>query len=134
MLLLLSLKVGNARLGEIDLCPIGPWSQQTIPTNRRNKRKGRQQKTKRKLVAKVNKKGVVQLLKSANPTPSNIRSARSFDRDTDRRIKVMRYCEVLHRGGALVYRCAIKAPRVTRIGTYGTGRAPKKKVHRIDNT
>ena len=37
----------------------------------------------------------------------------------------MRYCEVLQRGGARVYRCAIKAPRVTRTGTYGTGRAPQ---------
>ena len=35
----------------------------------------------------------------------------------------MGYCEVLQRGGAKVYRCAIKAPRVTRTGTKGTGRA-----------
>ena len=64
-------------------------------------------------------------MKPANPTPSNTGSTRSFQRETERRIKVMRYCEVLQRGGAKVYRCSIKAPRVTRTGTYSTGRAPQ---------
>ena len=66
------------------------------------------------------------LLKPASPTPSNTGSLRSFHRDTDKGIKVHRYCDVLQRGGAQVYRCAITAPRVTRTGTYGTGRAPKR--------
>ena len=32
-----------------------------------------------------------------SPTPSNTGSARSFHRDTERRIKVLRYCNVLQR-------------------------------------
>ena len=64
-------------------------------------------------------------LEPTNPTPSNTGSTISFQRDTERRIKVLWYCEVLRRGGAKVYRCAIKAPRVTRTGTSGTGRAPQ---------
>ena len=38
-------------------------------------------------------------------------------RDTERGIKVLWYCEVLQQAGAKVYRCAIKAPRVTLTGT-----------------
>ena len=64
-------------------------------------------------------------MKPANPTTSNTGSTRPFQRDTERGIKVRRYCEVLQRGGAKVYRCAIKVPRVTRSGTQGTGRAPQ---------
>ena len=41
----------------------------------------------------------------------------------------MLYCEVLQRGGAKVYRCATRAPRVTRTGTYGPGRASLR--HRV---
>ena len=70
-------------------------------------------------------------MKHANPTPSNTGSTRSSQRDTERGIKVLRYCEVLQRGGAKVYRCAIKAPRVTRTGTYGTGRAPQSGCFRL---
>ena len=53
------------------------------------------------------------LLKSASPKPSNTKSARSFHRNTVRRIKVLQYCEVLQRGGTQVYRCVTKAPRAT---------------------
>ena len=35
-------------------------------------------------------------------------------------VKVLRYCEVLQRGGAQMYRCTITAQRVTRTGTYGS--------------
>ena len=63
-------------------------------------------------------------LKPASPTPSNAGSSRSFQTDTDWRIKVLRYCEVLHQGGAWVYRCATRAPHVTRTGTYCPSRTP----------
>ena len=43
----------------------------------------------------------------------------------------MRYCEVLQRGIVLVYRCATIAPRVTRTGTYGPGRAPLRGCTRL---
>ena len=36
----------------------------------------------------------------------------------------MLYCKVLQRCGAQVYRCATRAPRVTRASTNGLGRAP----------
>ena len=47
-----------------------------------------------------NKKASHLLVKPANPTPSNTGSIRSFQRDTERGIKVLGYCEVLQRGGA----------------------------------
>ena len=63
------------------------------------------------------------LLKPASPTPPNTGSGRSFQRDTWRWTKVLRYCDVLQRGIA-VYRCATRAPHVTHPGTYGPGRVP----------
>ena len=48
----------------------------------------------------ANKKALALLLKPASPTPSNTWLARSFQRDTDRGIKVLPYCEVLQRGSA----------------------------------
>ena len=71
-LLLLLQEVGSARLRESDLRPISP---------------------------KANKKALALLLKTTSPTPSNAGSARSFQRDTEREIKVLQYCEVLQRGG-----------------------------------
>ena len=48
--------------------------------------------------AKANKEALALLLKPASPTPSNTRSARSFQRDTERGIKVLLYSEALQRG------------------------------------
>ena len=62
-------------------------------------------------------------MKPANPTPSTTGSTRSFQRETERGIKALRYCEVLQPGGAKVYRCAIKAP--CNPDWQGTGRAPQ---------
>ena len=76
--------------------------------------------------SQANEKSLALLLLPANPTPSNTVSTRLFHRDTDKEIKVLRSCEVHQRGGAKVYRCAIKAPRVTRTGTYGSCRSPKR--------
>ena len=50
--------------------------------------------------AYANKKAWALLLKPASPTPSNTELARSFQRHTERGIKVLLYCDVLHRGGA----------------------------------
>ena len=63
-------------------------------------------------------------LKHASPTPSNTGSARSFQGDWERVIKVLRYCEVLQQGGAEVNRCATRTQRITCTATYGPGRAP----------
>ena len=89
----------------------------TLPTYRAKEEKGRIVEDKKWESNWAYKKALDLLLKPASPTPSNTGSTRSFQRETDRRIKVLRYCEVLQRGGAKVYRCAIKAPRVTRTGT-----------------
>ena len=64
----------------------------TLPTYRGKEEKGK--------IVEDNKKALDLLLKPANPTPSNTGSTRSFQRDTERRIKVLRYCEVLQRGCA----------------------------------
>ena len=49
--------------------------------------------------AEVNKKVLALLLKPASPTPSNTcMVSKLFHRDTENRIKVLRYSEVLQRG------------------------------------
>ena len=48
----------------------------------------------------ANRKALDLLLKPASPTPSNTESLRLFQRDTERGTKVLRYREVLQRGGA----------------------------------
>ena len=100
----------------------------TTPIHRKKEEKGKTVGDKKGASSQANKKALALLLKPASPTPSNTGSLRAFHRDTERstETKVRRYCEVLQRGGAKVYRCAITAPRVTRTGTYGTGRAPYK--------
>ena len=72
----------------------------------------------------ANRKTLALLLKPASPTPSNTGSLRSFQRDTEMGTKLLRYWEVLQRGGANECLCATKAPRVTCAGTYGKGNAP----------
>ena len=89
----------------------------TLPTYEGKVEKGKIVEDKKEKSNQANKKALDLLLKPANPTLSNTGSTRSFQRDTEREIKVLRYCEVLQRGGAKVYRCAIKAPRETRTGT-----------------
>ena len=64
----------------------------------------------------ANRKALALLLKPASPTPSNIRSLRSFQRDTERGTKFLRYWEVLQRGGANECLWTTKEPRVTRAG------------------
>ena len=50
--------------------------------------------------AYANKKALALLLKPASPTPSKTELARSFQRDTEKGIKVLLYCKVLQRGCA----------------------------------
>ena len=51
--------------------------------------------------AEVNKKALALLLKPSSPTPSNTGLARSFQRDTERGIKLLLYCsDILQRGVA----------------------------------
>ena len=68
-----------------------------------------------------NREALALLLKPSSPTPSNTGSLRSFQRDTERGTKVLRYWEVLQRGGANECLWETKAPRVTCAGTYGKG-------------
>ena len=95
-------KVGNAKLKESDIHPISPKT--PIPEYQpidRKKRKGKiveDYSTDR--AASANKKALALLLKPASPTPSNTGLARSLKRDTERGIKVLRYCDVLQRGAA----------------------------------
>ena len=89
----------------------------TLATYRGKEEKGKIVEDKKVESNYANKKALDLDLKPANPTPSNTGSTRAFQRDAERGIKVLRYCEVLQRGGAYVYRCAIKALRVTRTGT-----------------
>ena len=70
----------------------------TLPTNRGKEEKGKIVEDKKRREQLGQQKGVGPVLE--NPTPSNTGSTKSFQRDTERRIKVMWYCEVLQRGGA----------------------------------
>ena len=68
-----------------------------LPTYRGKEEKGKIVEDKK--WEQLNKKALDLLVKPANPTPSNTGSTKSFQRDTERGIKVLRYCEVLQRGG-----------------------------------
>ena len=63
----------------------------TTILNYRNKDNGKTVEDK-KGASRGAKKAFSMLLKPASPTPSNTESVRSFHRDTDREIKVMRNC------------------------------------------
>ena len=109
----LQCKAGRGRLTPYQ----SEYPNPTLPSYRGNEEKGKIVEDKKVDSNYSNKKALDLRLKPANPTPSNTGSTRSFQRDTERGIKVLRYCEVLLRGGAKVYRCAITAPHVTRTGT-----------------
>ena len=59
----------------------------------------------------ANRKASALFLKPASPTPSNTWSLSSFQRDTERVTKVLRYWEVLQRGAANECLWATNAPR-----------------------
>ena len=122
-LLILLNEVGSARLRESFLHPVslktpGPQHQ---PLDRKM-RKG-------KAVQKTRKKSEeLGPIKKHWPYSGNslVPHNRILRMDNERGIKVRWYCKVLQRGDAYVYRCATRAPGVTRTGTYGTGRAPQR--------
>ena len=102
LLLLLLKKVGSARLIESDIHFISPKTPapHKEPIDRK-KRKGKiVEDFSRDRAAYGNKKALAQLSKPASHTPSNTGLARLFQRDTERGIKVLLYCDVLQRGGA----------------------------------
>ena len=100
-LLLLLKKVGSARLRESDIHPLSPKTpaSQYQPIDRK-KRKGKIAEDYSRDRALANKKALALLLKPASPTPSNFGLERLFQRDTEKGITVLLYCEVLQRGGA----------------------------------
>ena len=72
----------------------------TLPTYRGKEEKGKIVEDKKGDSNQASKKALDLLLKPANPSPSNMGSTRSFQRETERGIiKVLRYCEVLQWGG-----------------------------------
>ena len=102
LLLLLLKKVSSARLRESGIHPISPKTPapQYQPIDRK-KRKGKKvEDYSRDRAAEGNKEALALLLKPASSTPSNSGLARSFQRDTEKGIKVLLYCKVLQRGGA----------------------------------
>ena len=98
LLLLLLNEVGSAIMRESDIHPISPKTPapQYQPIDRK-KRKGKMvQDYSRERAAWANKKALALLLKPASRTPLNTLSVRSFQRDTARGTKVLRY-DVAHR-------------------------------------
>ena len=101
LLLLILKKVGSALLIESDIHRISPKTPapQHKPTDRKKRRGKIVEDYNRDRAAYANTKALALLLKHARPTPSNTGLARSFQRDTERGIKFLHYCEVLQRGG-----------------------------------
>ena len=65
------------------------------PIDRKKRNLKRVEDYSRDRAAKANKKALALLLKPASPTPSNTGLVRSFQRDTEKGIKVLLYCKVL---------------------------------------
>ena len=82
----------QGREREIDTQSVRTLSVPTLPSYRGKEEKGKIVEDKKGESNNANKKALDLLLKPANPTPSNTGPTRSFQRDTERRIKVLRYC------------------------------------------
>ena len=97
IIIMLLKEVGSARLRASDMHPISPKtpSPQYQPIDRKKRKVKIVEDYSRGREVYANKKALALLLKPANPTPSNTGSARSFQRDTDRGTKDLRYCDVL---------------------------------------
>ena len=117
LLLLLLKKVSSARLRDSDVHPISPKTPapQYQPIDRKKRKGKRVEDYSRDTAAEANKEALALLLKPTSPTLSNMGLARSFQRDTEKGIKVLLYCKVLQRASAKVYRCVTRALRVTRL-------------------
>ena len=81
-------KAGRGRLASYQSEDPSP----TLPTHRGKEEKGKRVEDKKGESNKVNKKALDLILKPANPTPSNTGSTISFQRETERGVKVLRYC------------------------------------------
>ena len=94
--------VGSARLRESDVHPISSKipAPQYQPIDRKKRKGKRVEDYSRDRAAWANKEALALLLKPAGPTPSKTELARSFQRDTEKGIKVLLNCKVLQRGGA----------------------------------
>ena len=92
VLLLLFKKIGSARLRESDIYLISPKTPapQYQPIDSKKRKRIRVEDYSRDREAQANKKALALLLKPASPTPSNTLLGRSFQRDTDRGMKVLR--------------------------------------------
>ena len=90
------MKAGRGRLPPYESEDPSP----TLPTYKGKEEKGKIVEDKKVESNKANKKALDLVFKHSNPTPSNTGSTRAFQRDTERGIKVLRYCEVPQRGGA----------------------------------
>ena len=112
--------VGSARLRESDIHPISPKTPalQYQPIDRKKRKGKRVEDYSRDRVAQANKRTLALLLKPVGPTPSNTGLARSFQRDTERRIKVLQFCS------EAVHKCIDVRPthRDQLTGTYGPDR------------
>ena len=103
LLLLLLKKVGIARRERRLTLHQFEDPSPTIRTHRMKEEKGKTAEDKKGASSHANKKALALFFKPASPTPSNTESPRSFHRDTDKGMKVLRYCEVLQRGSTYVY-------------------------------
>ena len=94
--LLLLIEVSIPRQRESDIDPVRPKTPaiQYQPIHRMKRNVKIAEESSRDRAAEADKKALVLLLKPARPSPSNTRSARSFQIDTERAIKVLLYCEV----------------------------------------
>ena len=77
-----------------------PPAPQYQPIDRKKRKEKRVEDYSMDRAASANKEALALLLKPASPTPSNTGLARSFQRDTEKGIKVLLYCKVLQRGDA----------------------------------
>ena len=101
ILLLLLKKCWQCKAGRERLTPYQSEDPRpTTPTHRIKEEKVKTVGDKKGASSYTNKKALALLLKSVSATPSTTRSPRLFHMDTDKRIKILRYCEVLQRGGA----------------------------------
>ena len=73
----------------------------TLPTHRMKKEKGKAVDDKNWASSKANEKPLVQHLKPVISAPTITGSPSPLHRDTDRKMKILRYCKVLQWGGAV---------------------------------
>ena len=76
------------------------WNSLSEPIDRKKRKKKIVEDYSRDSAAWANKKALALLLKPPSPTLSNTESAKSFQKNSERGIKFLRYYEDLQRGDA----------------------------------